>query len=376
MAEKPQTPEDVFPLEQVRTDEIIPEDLAILNILAELGQTGSDAMVSVYRAEALKGFKGGAFLFSCLPDEFTLEKLRDEYGGGAYRIHVRANGGIVANRLVSVEEPKRPKTEIPTSPPADVTTPITAMTQAMIAGFENLGKLIVAAQPQQQSRADMLKEMLMYKELFAAPQSSQGNPLDLVRQGMELAKEFGAGGGKETGTADIVMGLLETFGKPIAEAVSAAQAQQKINQPPLAVPQGPHIAPALSGPAIIAPIPTHPAIMSDTPTVDGDTMQAMKGYINFLIAQAQAGNDVFTYAGMILDQAPPEQVDQFIDRPDWLDFLAQFEPNVKAHELWFSQLRAAIKELLTEESGDGTSIGNLLNGNSDNALGNSHDGGT
>lgn len=360
------TPESVFP---PHFEEPIPEDLALLNTLADLGETDSNVKVNVYRVDLSKGSKGGAFLFSCDPVEFNFEKLRDDYGGGTYRVHVRANGGIAANRLVTIEEPRRPKIEAQAQPSQDLVAPLTTMMQAMVAGFENLGKLIVTAQPQQQSRSDMLQEMLLYKQLFEQPQQSNVNPLDFVKQGIDLAKELGTSG-KETGTADIVMGLLETFGKPIAEAVATAQATQRANPPPVPHPGAPMITHA-ANPAVIAPVHDNPAIASEQ--IEGDIMKQMQSYLNFLIAQAQADNDVYTYAGMILDAAPPEQIDQFINRPDWLDYLAQFEPNVKNFEPWFTQLRDAMKELLTPEPGSDTNGGNNFSGSSD-ALGNGNNG--
>ncbi len=372
MAQQPQTPEEVFlPQATPPQDDSLTDDMALLNALADLGQTDNDAKVNVYRADAIKGNRGGAFLFSCSPDEFSLEKLRDEYGGGNYRVHVRANGGLVANKLVAVEEPKN-KPALPQAQiAADVMQPITAMTQAMITGFENLGKLIIQSQQPKESRADMLRELLLYKEIFGASNQPQVNPLEFVKQGIDLAKELGAGGGKETGTMDVMMQLLDTFGKPIAETIANAQAQQRLNPPQV---QPVVSAPQLTNNAVIAPVPASAAVMTESQPVqlDGDTMQAMRGYLDFLIAQAQAGNDVYTYAGMVLDSAPTEQIDQFIDRPDWLNYLAQFQPEIRNHELWFTQLRDAIKELLTDEPEGVTSASNQLDGQSTNALGDSN----
>lgn len=362
------TPEEIQSVFPPMPEDSIPEDMVLLNTLAELGQTDSDAKVNVYRSSTAKGNKGGAFLFSCSPDEFTLEKLRDEYGGGDYRIHVRANGSIIANRLVSVEEPKKlPVSVAPQIQSAEMMQPISELTRAMMVGFENMGKLIIQAQPKQESRADMLKELLLYKELFGSSKS-EINPLDFVKQGIELAKDLRPSD-KEAGTMDVMMQLLDTFGKPIAEAVSNAQTlhRQALSNAPTSFQPPVQVS---NAPALMAPIPDNQAQL--TSDQDKQIMDAMKGYLNFLIAQAQAGNDVYTYAGMVLDQAPPEQIDSFIDRPDWLEYLANFEPAVKDHEAWFSQLRDAIKELLTMPPEDDINT-SISTGGLQNALGNSND---
>jgi hypothetical protein len=95
----------------------------------------------VYRATPEKGMKGGAFLFSCTPAEFSLEYLRDTYGGGTYRIHIRQGARLVGNRIVTIEEPRKSSLPPGSAPSHDMHK----MLETMQAGFQSLGQLIVQA---------------------------------------------------------------------------------------------------------------------------------------------------------------------------------------------------------------------------------------
>jgi hypothetical protein len=366
MAQQPEK-DDVFPAQIIPQDDTIPDDMALLNALADLGQTDNDAKVNVYRADAIKGNRGGAFLFTCSPDEFTLEKLRDEYGGGNYRVHVRANGGIVANKLVAVEEPKN-KPQAPVAQiAADVMQPITAMTQAMISGFENLGKLIVAAQVQQQGRKEMLEEMLLYKNMFSSSSQPQQNPFEIFKEALALTKELvpGAGGESEMGATGVMMKLLDKFGEPLSNVLLQAQANKASTSSAPPIVQANSQAIQLNPAALTAPV--HAAL----PKPEDDAIMAqMKQYLNFLIEQAKQNNDVYTYAGMVLDMAPQEQVDAMLERDDWLTMLATFEPDVLNYAPWFTNLRAAMLEMLTPESEPDNNDGTLSNLSGSNATGN------
>lgn len=76
----------------------------------------------------------------------------------------------------------------------------------------------------------------------------------------------------------------------------------------------------------------------------------LKMYLPQFIHLARAGADEETYANMILDHVPDAAVMQFVNRPDYMDYLASFDPAVREPVIaaWFEKLRVKLMEFLTE----------------------------
>jgi hypothetical protein len=78
----------------------------------------------------------------------------------------------------------------------------------------------------------------------------------------------------------------------------------------------------------------------------------LKQALAFLVTQARKGADPYTYANVVMDQLDDNELSALINRPDWLDWLAGVNPDVKTPGVveWFSKLREEIKGLLTESA--------------------------
>ncbi len=321
-----------------------PEDISLMNVLADLGGASTDAEVKVYRASAAKGNKGGAFLFSCAPEEFTLESIRDNYGGGDYRVHVRANGGIVANRLVSIEEPKRPMFPVAAQQPTTANNDaLEKMMAAMVQGFQGLGQLIVQSNQKpvvdpMQSQRDTISLMLSMKELFGS--NSGGNQIEsalgMFQKGMELAREMTPRDTAEP--MDMLMEAFKTFGPVIANATAQRQ-NNAADVAYTATPQSPQqIQPQLSA-------------SQGTPEM-ADPKTAT--YVNMLVSLARENRDHELYAEMIVDQVPENEIRAMLDRPDLIEHLARFNPEVRNHTAWIDALKNSVLGLLTDTPESGT----------------------
>jgi len=85
-------------------DQSAEAESALEGLLSEFSGSG-DAIVNVYRQ--IDGANNIAFLFKTTPTEMRggeiMEKLRDTYGSGDYRVHVRESNRIVGNKGFSVE---------------------------------------------------------------------------------------------------------------------------------------------------------------------------------------------------------------------------------------------------------------------------------
>lgn len=359
MATKPDkiTPEEVFPgtaIEPGAFNESYEDDspdAALMNALAEIGASEIESKVAVYRASPEKGNKGGAFLFSCTPSEFSLEFLRDTYGGGNYRIHIRQGARLVGNRIVTIEEPRRATLPAQVSQSPD----FGKLIDAMQTGFNQLGALIAQANQSQRVDPDamrraMMQDMVVMKELFGANQSQSNNweqAIAMLIKGMEIAKEAAPREG-ETGTMDVLLEAMKTFGKPIAEAALMARA----------IPQN---TPAL--PAQYPIEPQYAAREAENPTnqihTTEDEMKLMeKMYAAQILKLAEEDRDPYAYATLVLDNAPVDQIEAILNRSDCKEYLFSLSPKLANHGEWLDEFLGALRELLTDEENPSMVSGN------------------
>ena len=78
-------------------------------------------------------------------------------------------------------------------------------------------------------------------------------------------------------------------------------------------------------------------------------MFMLKMQLNFLLSHAKADSDVGLYADMIYDNMGPEQIRQFIMRPDLKEFLTAVNPEIAQYWPWFERLKNELVAILTEE---------------------------
>lgn len=326
------------------------EESAVDSLLSELGGIDeSGAKVMIYRA-AGSGRKVDAFLYSCSPREFSIEELSSKFGGGDYRIKgYRYNPEIgrrvlFVNQQVSIDPGIKPETEtapaIAPAAPADL-APLVA---AMSAGFEKLGTLIVQAQPPAQSRADMLRELAMMREILgpsqvpAAPGLTPADMIALLQQGIELGR---VSGGETDALSEMTRGLMPLLAR-WAEKEAAQPKAAPVQMPPLPIlPAGsPVAAPSNVPPA--APIQSQPQ-----PEGTADMLQ-LRAALGMLCQQAARNADPSLYAELVADQAPDAVLQEFLNAPNWFETLCGFNPTVRNYQAWFFQLRDELERLLTE----------------------------
>lgn len=319
---------------KVELDE--PEDLALSGLLAELGSS-SDAIVRVY--ESTGQGRRLEYLFECAPEEFSFDKLRDEYGGGDFRIHVRRPGvrGLLANRLISIKRTKKP--EMGPQFPVNQITP-EQITDAINRGLsEALSRLIPLLQPQSKPidptelEDRFMQRMVTMKELFTQPSGGMGN-IDLFIKGLEMAKDFGHVPVGDAGLPDLLIEAVRTFGKPLADIVSKQAAM-------------PQAAPQVVGPRMLTPAPTVKA--GEKVAIEDNELGPILPYVTFLLVQAGRERDPEIYANLFLDQVDISVAEKYINRADLLESIIKIRPEAEQHRAWLSEFLTLARELLEEE---------------------------
>lgn len=319
-------------------------------VLAELGGI-SEARVMVYRFD-----RGGAmqYVATMTPEEVQseaslLEHVRQEFGGGTYRIHVRDGSGLIANRRIDIAERKQP------GPDAGLSS-IAALFERQAQQFERTLQALMPRASAAESEDAMLSRLKIMSEIVRGDGGSQrqrdadpSKMIELLLQGIAMGKEMQPAGG--AATEDVLVSALSAFAPVIAEAAKAKPAPVR--------------RPAAAAPAV--PVKASPAAASPAPTAapaeeQEDQAEQLRALLALVLRAARADSDPGIYVGMVIDQVGEENVALLLEQPDPLGMLAKFEPAVAEHREWFERLLNEVGELLNAEEtdsrdADGSAIG-------------------
>jgi hypothetical protein len=315
-----------------------PEDIALANVLSELGSSNTEAKVNIYQFD---GQKNRAFIGAMLPAEFSMEKIQADFGPGDYEVRVYSTGGLLTRKVIKIAAPKLPANALPVSAPALETGKII---ETMQSGFEKMATMFAGAlqnmtanQPKPKTTMEMLQEMQLMREIMGgnAPAAPGPDPMRLFEMATEIADKIQPRQG-EPGAGEVILNAIKQFGPVLAQA-AANRPQPVITQP------------ALPSPPVLNPVT--PVAPSTEPESDQMSI-ARKMYLNMLIANAHADNDPATYAQLMIDLVGDEAAIQFANAPDWFEQLCAEEPRAANFRKWFEELRLVVLELTKPEVPD------------------------
>jgi hypothetical protein len=360
----------------------------LMGLMATLAGAAT-ATVTIYRVIKNRPL---AYVFECSPDSFSMDQLRDEYGGGEFRVYIHIDGELQKNIRVMVEP--KPKT-------TDETPALAALRE----GLDRQGKLlealtarVAAPAPPAPGLASMLGGATLPETLTAfgallqilrppAPppppvqQESTSGAIDMLMKGIQLAKDLREeGGGGESTLLDVVRDMLKS--PMLLQAVESAANQPKLPAPTTAngrqVPMrrgpaqhGPITAsarqPAVTDtdrpPAATAPAADASEVVEGTAEVspaklsDPQMAQMVQHYMGVLTAQAAADSDPELYAGLILDQLPDEAIIMLLDRePDPVSALIADYPPAEPYREWFEAVVAYVEQAFADDGPPGVQL--------------------
>lgn len=322
-------------------------------VLAEI--IGTDAEVKIYRANK-QDARGGVYLFALPSDEADLTNiqdiLRDEYGGGNFRVQVRREGRLIANRQLMVEAPKR-RTNSPETGIADLLETVReSARQQMELLREQMRQQQLDMQKMQLEQArqqtelmgrllesrsngggtqEILQMLLSAKEFLSpatAPQ--QSDSMDTFLRGLEMGREMG-------GDPDVLSTAIKTFGGSFASILAQPPAPAPVARP---LPQ----APAATRPL---PPPEPDTTGHDNQRAEPMNMNELMPYLNLILTGARANSDVTAYAVIVVDAVPEELLRAYIVPQMEYDRLAN-HPVARAHRAWLDQLRETVLQYLDD----------------------------
>lgn len=303
---------------QVSNAPITSADLATDSLVSALNDVSGSATVSIHRQNG-SGKEALTFLDSFAPDKYSPDDLllhiKNCYGTGDYRIHVRDNGKLKANKHVSIEAPQKVSRETHGNSDNGELLAIIQRQQAQIVdalrGNQNQGN----------SKREFLEEMMMYKQLFSndgQPQKSQG--FNDILQTVNGLKELGINvGGIQTEKEEGFTDILDKMSPMLTALIQNGSNQQAQPQPQY------------------KPNPIQPEQQKAK-----DMNLALKMGLAMLLKAARNNADTAFYADLVMDQLPTDKI-QILFSPDALEQLEKMEPKIKEFKAWFADVLEHIK---------------------------------
>ncbi len=297
-------------------EEIAPDDELDLSDF----EGEAEISVWVYRRTAKSK---PAFLFKCTPVDFSLDTLRDNYGGGEFTVYVKRGRDLIKRHSPVVEPPPKPApSTLPPNPP-DIAQ---ALQQAVRDVLQQIRP--------QETEETILARLKSYKEILGGASSAAAAPADMLamfRQGIEFAKEF-AGNAGEKGAFDVLERAIATFGAPLATIIQSQLEKSAMTKNP-----------PLPG-SVKTATPQQPALPS------AGVQLLLKAKIKELLPAAARDSDPALYADLLVDQFPIEQLKQAMGLgvAAICDMCIAIDPRVSNYRPWFDEMLQHIADALAE----------------------------
>lgn len=336
-------------------DAIPPHTDGLESLMMEL----SGAMLAKITVYRINKVGPQSYCYTCTPDSFSLDDLRDRFGGGEFRLYIVKDNAFFRNYKVSVEKPIN--ASAPAAAPAAAAEPpgmaelraanakLAAQVESMRdpgrvrSIFENLdlpatisavSAMLVALRPPAPPPAP-------------APAPSEAMGLEMLLKGIELANELRANAEpSEGGLMGVVRDLIKS---PIlAQAVQAATPAQPPETTAMPRPAAPQVLHA----KVATPPAPPPTAEAPGNEVFGPMRPALAKYLPLLCAKSAAESPSGLYAGLVVDSVPPEVLVPVLNSKtsaEIVNFLASVHPPVAQHGPWFVSLVDEMRMLYEDD---------------------------
>ena len=360
-------------LEDEQTPAEKDHELVVNNWLADMGGD-MNAAISVYRYD--EKTNKPSFVDSLGAQEMdgvTLFKmLKEEYGGGKFRIQLREQGRIVKTQTLQIEPP--PKSAQVAASNSMGTNDLPALIRELKAdnGSNETSLIMQAMQQQNQQFQTMMVEMVKamgannnnqpaapsMTEVIAAvaglkemsTPDKQPDATELILKGVELATALK--GDNEGG--ENMYTLLNNAVKGLGGAISDAAKVMPHQIQPQLQPQQTQTQPmqvtnddtARPREPISGGDQPPPQINLQSENEIPEQLQPFEPYVNQLVQYAAMGKDPELYAEIIIDQLGDEYADAWVGKREGREMLLGIFTQTQPYAQWFETVGQIITEIL------------------------------
>lgn len=342
-------------------DPLDANETALDQILAEV-EDSDDSKLQVYRQHQTA--HDLEWLFDCGVSDYTLDKLReylrDAYGAGQFRVHVRVGGRFIKNFALKIGGRLQP----PALPAhAALDGPLQKLIETQAEQTRALQQQLQAVlRQQQQAQGGGMKDFLQFAMvmkslgLTGGGGGGRGNGLEDLEQMLQVMDALeqraedrvnGKANANPDNWIDVINkgidGFVDVFGHRTRPAA------------PRALPGKPQ--PATANPAGAAA--AAPAVSQESEKMNSMVtmlLRARAAEIRTLLNAAQAQQDPAAYVEMTLAAVPDIVSDEMLvtalQHPQALAVAIQWVPDLAPHSAWFKQLADLLVDTLTAEGAD------------------------
>lgn len=344
-------------------------ELTLNNWLADLGGDTS-AAISVYRYD--EKTNRPSFVDSMAAqdmDGVTLFKtLKEEYGGGKFRIQLRADGRIVKTQTLQIEPPPKSKQIQPGSLGNDLPALIRElksdsgggdirlmmeMMQQQNTQFQTMMVEMVKAMGANNNQQPAFDPVAMQTSMLQGIETMQKlatpvDPTSLILKGIELvsAVKGDTGDGGNANMFSLMQSAIKEFGGTLSDAVKVMPPQpgQAPDNPT------PPIARLREPVAGDEPASSQPGALAQPETVSRNTvpdqLKQFEPYVNKLVALAVASKDPDLYGEVIIDELGDEYALSWIGEKQGRETLMEIFTQTQPYREWFESVGKVIKDIL------------------------------
>jgi hypothetical protein len=240
--------------------------------------------------------------------------LATTYGGGDYRIMVYANGKLKANKLQTIAAKVKPDKGGVTAG-GEAANILATVLQQIEANNARMMQMMQQMAAPANSRAEMLQEMLLYKQLFDKPSGGLGE----LTQAITALKELGVPIGNT-----IEHEKEEGFGSLLEKMTPAIEALVTANNR-------------------MPPVDPQKARQSQMNMLQ---KVALKAKLEPFIKASIKKSAPEVYAEMLVDQMDEATLKQYIASPTAIDDLCKLDERIGVNREWFILLGEHVKAML------------------------------
>ena len=313
-----------------------PEDKDVESILSQVGDNAK--VVIIYRQNERSPGKYD-YLARCEAGDFSLEHIKQEFGGGNYRGKIYGKDGLYIKHFsfsidarfkpAVKEEEQKINTQVP-FPNSDLSE-----IKTLIQGQNEIMRLMIEQnKPSQSDPFQMMAQMATIFSTMNKPKEEVGfdQMFNVLKEGIKMGQVSEGG--------DSYLPVLEGLGKPLIELLTKQSEQADTV---LAKTNG------------AVPLKTNPN--PDTSQKKGSLQvnninDYIKTYIPQLLKLAHDKKPASLYAELMIDQLPDKFIDdlgEFLHGENTFDKLLILNSDVKNHEVWFTSFIDFLRESLIFE---------------------------